>query len=467
MPTGLKSAEPRRESRQRGLLLAVGVVALATRILFVMIVPTKPVSDFLAYDNAGWAIASGHGAVDAGQPWINWPPGYPAFLGLLYFIFGHSLLAAKLAQVLLSTATCVLTYFVARAVFAEDGWFIGPLAAMLVAVYPQSIFYTSVLASDVLFSFLLMLAVWTLVRNGFPSSRNALLTGLIIGLATLTRGQALLLPIVVVVWLIIALLKTGGVAFGDEAGEQVTAPRVAFLTWKKTAMTAVLVGLVAIVVVLPWTARNYRVFHRFIPVSANTGTNLWIGNNPAADGRYMWPVGNPLARISDPIERDHEGIRLASAFIRRDPWGFFHRGLRKLTALLAPAFDGTSWSQAGSTNPGGIVLSKAALAEEWSYALLAVPALFGLAAFLWRWILLAWRTRRNGGRPEARRDSQQVGGLLLFGVVLYWMAVHFIFFGDSRYRLPLIPIFAIFAAYAAYAVYALVGAFRDRMTAEA
>lgn len=49
-------------------------------------------------------------------------------------------------------------------------------------------------------------------------------------------------------------------------------------------------GFLAAVVILlvgPWTLRNYMIFDRFIAVSANSGYNLFLGNNVGATGEFM------------------------------------------------------------------------------------------------------------------------------------------------------------------------------------
>lgn len=42
--------------------------------------------------------------------------------------------------------------------------------------------------------------------------------------------------------------------------------------------------LVFVVGVVPWSVRNYRVFHTFIPMRSNLGLMLWVGNNPIVVG---------------------------------------------------------------------------------------------------------------------------------------------------------------------------------------
>jgi hypothetical protein len=60
---------------------------------------------------------------------------------------------------------------------------------------------------------------------------------------------------------------------------------------------AVAAGLVFIALLAPWTIRNYRVFHRFIPIRGNFGVELRLGNSDHALGTWRWwmhPTNNVL-----------------------------------------------------------------------------------------------------------------------------------------------------------------------------
>ncbi|MGA8366267.1 MAG: hypothetical protein WB716_03030, partial [Candidatus Acidiferrales bacterium] len=47
-----------------------------------------------------------------------------------------------------------------------------------------------------------------------------------------------------------------------------------------------LAAVVAILCCVPWTIRNYTIFHSFVPLRSVAGLQLWLGNNP--DARYVW-----------------------------------------------------------------------------------------------------------------------------------------------------------------------------------
>jgi hypothetical protein len=59
--------------------------------------------------------------------------------------------------------------------------------------------------------------------------------------------------------------------------------------------------LIAIAIVLPWTIRNAVVFHSFIPISANGGYNLYMGNNPTASGE-LWQLQETSESL---FEKEH------------------------------------------------------------------------------------------------------------------------------------------------------------------
>lgn len=89
---------------------------------------------------------------------------------------------------------------------------------------------------------------------------------------------------------------------------------------------------VAAAIVLPWTARNYLVFERFIPVANSTGFNLFKGFNELANGSGDWVdnndvrqklLGDRLATVT--LDENYETARddimkeYALAFMRNQP----------------------------------------------------------------------------------------------------------------------------------------------------
>ena len=118
-------------------------------------------------------------------------PGYPAFL------VPFSLLLPKLAtvavvmvQVVLSTATIYLTALLAEAIFQEDNA-LPLVAAVLVAIHPPSIIHTTLIITEPLYTFIIMIGFNVLMR-GPQRVRHAAALGLLVGIGALTRGNGLI-----------------------------------------------------------------------------------------------------------------------------------------------------------------------------------------------------------------------------------------------------------------------------------
>jgi hypothetical protein len=125
---------------------------------------------------------------------------------------------------------------------------------------------------------------------------------------------------------------------------------MAFLP-KRQLRLFLLATAVSAAVVLPWTARNYIVFDRFIPVANSTGFNLFKGFNPVANGSGDWIdntpysgqiVGDDIAAV--PLDRNYENAsddvyrKHAMAFIEAEPFrAFVELPIRKV--LLFWVFD--------------------------------------------------------------------------------------------------------------------------------
>jgi hypothetical protein len=68
---------------------------------------------------------------------------------------------------------------------------------------------------------------------------------------------------------------------------------------KSRVHLAIVALVVAVLCCVPWTVRNYRVFHTLVPLRTVMGLSLWLGNNPKADGistANLHPIANSTER---------------------------------------------------------------------------------------------------------------------------------------------------------------------------
>ncbi|HKS29837.1 MAG TPA: glycosyltransferase family 39 protein [Pyrinomonadaceae bacterium] len=177
-------------------------------------------------------------------PTTHRPPLYPALIALLWWGDSPPVVAVMLLQSLLGAATVSLVYLMARDRFNRH---VAVLASLGMALAPMTGFFTAVLLTETLFTFLLTLAVFWWGRE------KAVLAGLALGLAALTRPGVL--------FFILAL------------------PLLSLLpSMRHRLRTFLIIAVAAVAVLSPWVVRNAVVFGRFIPVAASGwGMNLLCG----------------------------------------------------------------------------------------------------------------------------------------------------------------------------------------------
>ena len=99
--------------------------------------------------------------------------------------------------------------------------------------------------------------------------------------------------------------------------------------------------LIALAIISPWTIRNYLTFHRFVLVSANSGMNLFEGNNPVATGEFSETPPTDESRRDfaaildyskshDQIEVDQYRLQLSEEWILAHPSEVFSLDLKKI-----------------------------------------------------------------------------------------------------------------------------------------
>lgn len=178
-------------------------------------------------------------------------PGYPAFLAVVFALFGVSIMALFVHALVASTAPIFL-YLLTRT-FHERAAFWG---AIVFALEPVRLFLSASFLSDALFAvlFLAMLALTAAVKDG--SVGRAIGVGALLGACILVRPIAIFLPLVVAAYLIV-----------DHRFS------------KRGFLAGLLVGLSALAIIFPWMYRNHEVFNSWNIASVGSA-NLVLYNAP-------------------------------------------------------------------------------------------------------------------------------------------------------------------------------------------
>jgi len=396
-----------------GCLLGAGVL----RGIWVATMAPSPISDFYSYYNLALRLAQ-HFRYEScpGFPTAYFPPGYPAMLALCFKIASPSLVTALCCNVLLQVAGVWLIYAVARELFASEA--VGRIAMLAWALHPNSIIYTALIASEHLFIPLMLLGMLLLLQAR-RLSWLAIPAGIVFGIAVLTRPQAILLPALCYLILLPGARQAG--------------------LLRRWVWQCALTHLLLLAVVLPWVARNARLLHKPL-LTTTTGWNLYIGNNPDANGGYVFTerMQAALPAVASELERDELCRALARQYIRAHPAQIVALLPRKLVALYVSELDGVLWIRDSLRHPfypftdpplpltlgQKVALIGGAVLVEAYYLSILVALVLALSVVVCR--------KRGGEWPSAL-------SLLAPAIICYFTALYLVYYGMPRYHMPMLP----------------------------
>lgn len=218
----------------------------------------------LEYETIARNVALGHGFVlKPGGETILWrPPFYIYLIACFHKYFEYPYNYVVVFQMVLNSLTCVLTYKIGKKIF---NWPIGFLSALTLACYPFFTINSYRIMPESLFSFLLAIFMFFLVRGYQKLTwKHIIGFGILLGIATLTKASIQFFPILF-----------GGILllFGKDQGA----------IWQRLKNMVLLIGA-TFLIISPWTIRNYFVAKEFILLDTSGGYTFWIGNRIATDG---------------------------------------------------------------------------------------------------------------------------------------------------------------------------------------
>jgi hypothetical protein len=276
---------------------------LLLRISWIWAFPGVPTSDGATYINLARKLLAGSPYVADGTR-AYWPPGYPFFLMPWLAVIPGDRLAIGASNLALFVVGAGGVWGLGRLALAPGS---ARIALLLFALWPNLAFQAGMPEKEqILVALLPWILALTLVRDSSPPRvRKVLLAGLLLGAAALVQPILQLFPAVLLFYWVLRFRR-------------VIVP----------VRTTMLIAVAMMLVIGPWTFRNYLVFDRFVFISTNGGLNLYGANNPMATGRYLehWP--DDLVRMPE-LEADREGKRRAVAWIVGNPDSFLALAFEK------------------------------------------------------------------------------------------------------------------------------------------
>ena len=386
------------------------------------------------YDNHfgfGWemgriarALATGYGYADPFRghtgptTWVT--PLYPLIIAGVFKLTG---IFTPLSAWILLALNCVFSAFMVRTTWEIAARCLNQKVALwsawIWALYPAAMQYAvrwiwEMTLTAFLFSWVLVLALRMRGIGDSPevaasaaTMRRWAIFGLLWGLIALSNPSLLLFLPVCGIWVLMGARHVPNDTEKSRWGHQIAG--------------AVLAACICLACIAPWTYRNWRAFHQFVPMRGNFGAELYLGNGPGAVGLLMefdHPFQDPqqlrLYREMGEMAYARSRGAKAEALIREYPGHFWKLSIRRLYYFW--------FSVPHPFNDAPLV----EYGRNLNFQFASIVGLLGLALALRRRVpaagLFAW-------------------AFLLLPLLYYFVTVH------ARFRHPLEPLITIFGVY--------------------
>ncbi|HLA15831.1 MAG TPA: glycosyltransferase family 39 protein [Candidatus Limnocylindrales bacterium] len=345
----------RREAFLTGLVIFAAGLAVRLWAASEIVFPLP--EDTAYYTGVARNLLEGRGLVSDSlwsyqTPPLSLPrPAFEVWLPLPTFLatgtmaaFGATFDAAQVPSVLLGGLACVLAWLVARDVAGELGLPTGRSRVMAIgvgltcAVYLPLVLHGALPDSTTPFTVFALGSCMLMARLVHDRAAvrafdpRLLVLGALIGLAALTRNEAVWLA---TTWVVVVLAARPG--------------------WRRALMLVLVPGVIAFAVFLPWMVRDWTVFGSPLPgqAAANalsvTGFDIFAWSDPPTLERYLAQGLGPLlgARVTGILHNLVNvlvllGIPLSILGLIALPWTARGRMLRPLVVLSLTTFLVTS-----------------------------------------------------------------------------------------------------------------------------
>lgn len=391
------------------------VTGLVLRLAWMLRFPATIKSDHLTYFQVAAYMAEKHAAGGA-----FWPPGFSLFLAPIFMIFGPHRWVTEVCALLFFVATYAVTYALANRI---RGGLTSRVAPMLIAIWPGYLMLAGINCKEGLLAVLVPAAVLLYLKafdyrfidtsgldhRSEPGTKEiqprwgfVIAAGLCMGFATLTQPGYILFPLVI---LGIEMLL----------GKSIT---------RAVVRTAVF-SIAILVAVLPWTFRNYRIFHRVVLISTNGGSVFYRANNPLANANYTAEGEVPLPK--DEFVADRMGYRLAEDWIVHHPDAFTVLMVKKQIVFLGDDSLGPYETLKRDLNPSTALYGSTK----------------GVSNLFW---LMVWTVLLLGFPLLFRFGDWRLWYGALFLPLLYQWAIDSVFESGPRHHVPYLAFISVLAA---------------------
>jgi|GEM_PF-1686023 len=373
-------------------------------------------------------------------------PVYPLFLAGIYSLFGHKPYAAIIFQLILSSLTCILVYYMGE-VFIRRG--VGFMAGLLLALGFPTAIYGNLIMPDMLFTFLFLASIYFVLKFHREDKRKYLVySAILLGASALCRLVILYFAFAMVLFFIVIYRRN----------------------LVRALLNYCLYILIFLAAVSPWAIRNYVVYDA-LSLSITQGGNLLFYNAAYLEAHkrggyeHLDVVREEMQEetdrmfaergISSPFEKAKIYQELAVERILADP-GLYAKihliGALKIfatpTFLLPERIFGVPLDESIAMAKGKSLLTEGffkASRDLASYFLQNWRLLLYLPFLLLYLLVLYFFV--GYGLYQTGRNKNLGSIFFLFLLIIVYNALIVGQHGAARFRIPLMPYIDLIAAY--------------------
>lgn len=353
-------------------------------------------------------------------------PLYPYLLAKLLKVTSHSYYKVRLIQSVLGSFLPIILLLIGIKLFDRKT---ALTAAFICALYPTFIYYDATMLITPIMVLLSMFLIYNIAARDSGKITSYIIFGVLLGVAGLARPNILLYGPLLFIWLWL-----------------IVKPKIGL---KKSLINYITMGVLAFIVIIPVTIRNYQVSGDPVFIAWQGGLNFFIGNNkestgwsatlPGIDATWEGGYNESIAMAEYEMGRKLKRSEVSDYWYDRafdeikDDFSHFISLTFKKIRLLINGYE--------IPNNQNIYMSR-------EYAPIIKPLLWN-SPFYFPFGLIA--PLGLIGLFISLRNWRKFLFIYLF--IIAYGGSFVLFFISARFRQPLIPILILFAAYAIFTLW--------------
>ncbi|MBC7959522.1 MAG: glycosyltransferase family 39 protein, partial [Vallitaleaceae bacterium] len=194
--------------QKRTFIIALFAISFLIRFVYAMVIAVPPISDFALMYRAATEMSQGNLDLMQNPYFTTWAYqiGFVTYQSWIIKLFGETIVALKVLNVLYIAGTTTLVYLIGEKVFGEK---VGRYAGILHLMYLPLFYYAPVLTNQHIATFFFYFALYFIVRQKELNFINAIFAGIFICLGNVFRPFGIIFVLSLVLFVVYQFKSMG------------------------------------------------------------------------------------------------------------------------------------------------------------------------------------------------------------------------------------------------------------------